>query len=107
MRFCAALSKYKELDAPVSAEAAVRLHKARIEALTHDLQALQATSKQKSNRLSESDRELQALQKDKASWQKQTKQLESQVKASLTDILAALPLARQILMLTWPIFAHV
>lgn len=72
-------SKFRELDAPVSAEAAVRLHKARIEALTCDLQALQSSLKQKSKSASETEKELQAVQKEKATWQKQMKQLEAQV----------------------------
>lgn len=75
----AGASKFRELDAPVSAEAAVRLHKARIEALSCDVQALQTTVKQKSARISEADREIQLLQKDKVTWQKQMKQLETQV----------------------------
>lgn len=67
----------------MSAEAAVRLHKARIEALTCDLQALQSSLKQKSKIASETEKELQAVQKDKGTWQKQMKQLEAQV--SLTS----------------------
>ncbi|KAK9816512.1 hypothetical protein WJX72_001356 [[Myrmecia] bisecta] len=68
-----------DLDVPSHPEATVRLHKARIRALSAELATSQEQLKERSKRLEAAEKELQELKREKASWNKAQKAQELQL----------------------------
>ncbi|KAL0026043.1 hypothetical protein WJX79_004749 [Trebouxia sp. C0005] len=68
-----------ELEVPDHPDATIRLHKARIKSLTSELQAAQTALKDKSGLLSQAEKQLSDVHKEKAAWLKLQKAQQAQI----------------------------